>query len=83
MSARRNHQHPWWDLGGFYSAQPVWARKLYWFVTIPLFLVWGWLIVSGSIETHGGLAFVVFGILFVLAAVHNFFFAKRIFGGRL
>ena len=25
-------------------AQPLWARKLYWFATIPLFLVWGWFI---------------------------------------
>jgi hypothetical protein len=81
VSASSNRQHRWWDFGGFYRAQPAWARKLYWIATIPTVLVWGWFVVSGAIETHGNMAVLVFGILFVLAVIHNFYFVKAIFGG--
>jgi hypothetical protein len=71
----------WLDFGGFYQAQPPWARKLYWFATIPMFLLWGWFIISGAIQTHAHLALGSFGILFVLAAIHNFYFVKALLGG--
>jgi hypothetical protein len=82
VSARGNRQHHWLDFGGFYRAQPAWARKLYWFVTIPVFVVWGWFIISGAIEAHGHLALMVFGILFVLGAIHNFYFFSAMGRGR-
>jgi hypothetical protein len=81
VNARSNRQHRWWDFGGFYQAQPTWARKLYWFATIPIFLICGWFVISGAIEIHGDIALSVFGILFALAAIHNFYFVKAIFGG--
>ena len=83
MSYSNRPRRSWFSFGGFYDAQPAWARKLYWFVTMPVFLIWGGVVVSGAIETHAGIALGVFAILFVLAAVHNFFFAKALFGGRL
>ena len=83
MTYLRPRRRSWFSFGGFYRAQPTWARRLYWFATIPMFLLWGWFIASGAIETHGGAALILFGILFVLGAVHNFFFAKAIFGGHL
>ena len=79
--AQGNRRHHWLDFGGFYAAQPAWARKLYWFATTPSFLLWGWFVVSGGIETHADLALLVFGIFFVLCAMHNFFFIRALFGG--
>jgi hypothetical protein len=81
VSARNNPQHHWLDFGGFYQSQPAWARKLYWFATMPAFLVWCGFIISGALRTHGGVAVGVFGILFVLGGIHNFYFAKARLGG--
>jgi hypothetical protein len=80
--ARSNGQHHWLNFGGFYQAQPAWARKLYWFATLPTFLLWGWFIISGAIDTRRDLGLIVFGIFFVLAAIHNFYFVKALFGGQ-
>jgi hypothetical protein len=82
VRARGNRERSWWDFGGFYRAQPAWARKLYWFATTPVFLLWGWFIVSGAIETHRDMALFVFGVFSALAVIHNFYFLKALVGGR-
>ena len=67
----------------FWEVQPVWFKKLWWFVGFPAWLIWGGFIISGTLNEYQTLALDDLGVFGVVAAIGNFFFFRSLFRGDL
>ena len=82
MSTTKRTEVRWFSYRGMWRSQPNWARKMYVFVTIPTWLVFVSLILSGRFETHPIIGGIVVMALVIEAIVHNNLWLEDLFARR-